>query len=92
VLLADACRSFTDRCVDGIEVDEARVGELVDRSLMLVTALAPVIGYDTAAKVAKTAHEQRLTLREAVEKLGVMTGAEFDAAVDPAEMIHPEEP
>src|SRR5690606_8898702 len=70
-LRADGCASFTDRCVAGLEVDRRRVDELLHRSLMLVTALSPVIGYDTAAKVAKTAHEKGITLREAVVDLGV---------------------
>ena len=88
-LLADASRSFTDRCVEGLAVDRARVEHLLSASLMLVTALAPKIGYDTAAKVAKTAHERGITLREAAEQLEVMTGAEFDAAVRPEDMIGP---
>jgi fumarate hydratase, class II len=88
-LLADASRSFTDRCVEGLEVDRARVEHLLNASLMLVTALAPKIGYDTAAKVAKTAHDKGITLREAAEQLEVMTGAEFDAAVRPEEMVSP---
>ena len=88
-LLADACRSFAEHCVAGLEVDERRVDELLHRSLMLVTALAPVIGYDTAAKVARTAHEDGITLREAVQKLGALSGAEFDAAVVPKDMTRP---
>jgi fumarate hydratase class II len=88
-LLGDACASFTDHCVKGLELDEKRVDELLHRSLMLVTALAPVIGYDAAAKVAKTAQEEDTTLRAAAIKLGVLSGEEFDRAVRPEEMIHP---
>ena len=69
-LLADAARSFTDNCVVGIEADEKRIRELMERSLMLVTALAPKIGYDKAAKIAKTAHENGTTLREEAVRLG----------------------
>jgi fumarate hydratase class II len=89
-LVADACKSFNERCVAGIEPNEARIRDLLDKSLMLVTALAPVIGYDTAAKVAKNAHEKGTTLRESALELGVMTGDEFDAAVVPEEMIAPQ--
>ena len=86
-LLADASRSFTERCIDGLEVDRERVKHLLGASLMLVTALAPKIGYDQAAKVAKTAHEQGITLREAASQLGVMSGEEFDEAVRPEDMV-----
>jgi fumarate hydratase, class II len=88
-LLGDGCRSFQKNCVEGMAPSTRRIGELLGQSLMLVTALSPVIGYDTAAKVAKAAHEEGLTLREAVQKLGVMTGEEFDRAVRPEDMIHP---
>jgi fumarate hydratase class II len=90
-LLADACDSFREKCIDGLELDADRVDSLMRQSLMLVTALNRHIGYDSAAKVAKTAYEQNLTLREAVERLGLMTGAEFDAAVVPGEMVGPRE-
>jgi fumarate hydratase class II len=86
-LLADACDSFRENCVAGLELDRARVDELMRRSLMLVTALNRHIGYDKAAKVAKTAHAEGLTLREAAVKLGFMTGEAFDAAVVPEEMV-----
>jgi fumarate hydratase, class II len=89
-LLGDASKCFNERCVAGIEPDARRIKELVGQSLMLVTALAPVIGYDTAAKVAKTAHEEGITLRQAALDLGVMSGEEFDAAVKPEDMIAPD--
>ncbi len=88
-LLTDASKSFQTHCIEGLEVDRKRVDELLHRSLMLVTALAPVIGYDTAAKVAKTAHEDGITLRQAVEKLGVLSGEQFDEAVRPEDMTRP---
>jgi fumarate hydratase class II len=86
-LLGDAADSFRIRCIAGLGVDEARVAELVERSLMLVTALAPKIGYDAAAKVARLAHERGLTLREAALQLGVMTAEELDAALRPETML-----
>src|SRR5687768_9389984 len=86
-LLADSCRSFTDNCIAGIEADEERIHELMERSLMLVTALAPKIGYDNAAKVAKTAHKNGTTLREEAVALGLVTGEEFDEIVRPEKMI-----
>ncbi len=88
-LLGDSCATFNDNCIAGLEVNQQRVNELLHRSLMLVTALAPVIGYDQASKVAKTAHEQGKTLRETVIDLGVMTGDAFDRAVRPEDMIGP---
>ncbi len=88
-LLADACRSFREFCVEGLEVDRARVAELLQRSLMLVTALSPTIGYDRAAQVAKQAHAQGTTLKEAAVALGFLTAEEFDSAVDPVAMAHP---
>ena len=78
-LLADACRSFTDNCVVGIEADRERIAKLLNESLMLVTALNPKIGYDNAAKVAKKAHKEGTTLKQAVLELGLLTEAEFDA-------------
>ncbi len=88
-LLGDATRSFTDNCVVGIEADIARIDELMRRSLMLVTALAPTIGYDNATKVAKVAHANGSTLREEAVALGFVTGEEFDAIVRPENMIAP---
>jgi fumarate hydratase class II len=88
-LLGDAARSFTDNCVVGIKANEPRIRELTERSLMLVTALAPRIGYDTAAKIAKTAHQKGTTLREEAVGGGHVTGAEFDRLVRPEKMIRP---
>jgi fumarate hydratase class II len=88
-LLADSMECFHDRCIVGLEPNAARIQEHLERSLMLVTALNPHIGYDKAAQVAKKAYAEGTTLREAVEALGFMTGAEFDAAVKPDEMIGP---
>jgi fumarate hydratase class II len=88
-LLADASRSFTDNCVIGIRANEARIHELLERSLMLVTALAPKIGYERAAKIAKTAHANGTTLREEAIRLGYVSAAEFDRVVRPEKMIRP---
>ncbi len=86
-LLAIGMDSFADRCVAGLQPNAPRIAELVDRSLMLVTALAPEIGYDNAARIAKTAHEQGLTLREAGLKLGLVDAATFDRLVRPEKMV-----
>jgi fumarate hydratase class II len=86
-LLADACVSFADRCVIGIEADQARIAELMARSLMLVTALSPHIGYDNAARIAKKAHAEGKTLKQAAIELGLLTAAEFDAWVRPEDML-----
>ena len=86
-LLTVAMTSFAERCVAGLEADERRIGELVDRSLMLVTALAPEIGYDNAAKIAKHAHEHDQTLREAGLELGLVDDATFDRLVRPETMV-----
>jgi len=88
-LMADACVSFTDNCVVGIEPRRDNIKAGVERSLMLVTALAPKVGYDNAAKIAKTAHKNGTTLREEALKTGLVTGEEFDAIVRPEDMIHP---
>ena len=88
-LLADVARSFTEHCVKGIRADEKRIRELMERSLMLVTALAPKIGYDNAAKVAKSAHASGTTLKEEAVRLGFVSGAEFDRLVQPGKMTHP---
>jgi len=88
-LLADASRSFTDNCVVGIRADEKRIKELMERSLMLVTALAPKIGYDNAAKVAKLAHQRGTTLREEAIRGGFVSEKEFDRLVRPEKMIRP---
>ena len=88
-LVTDAARSFTDHCVVGIEANEPRIRELMERSLMLVTALAPEIGYDKAAEIAKAAHERGTTLREEALKLGYISGEAFDRIVRPEKMIRP---
>ena len=88
-LMADAAVSFTDNCVVGIEAREDNIRAGVERSLMLVTALAPKIGYDNAAKIAKTAHKNGTTLREEAVGGGYVTEAEFDEAVRPEKMISP---
>ncbi len=88
-LMADSAHAFTDKCVVGIEANEERIDELLQRSLMLVTALAPTIGYDNATKVAKTAHKNGTTLREEAVRLGFVTEAEFDKVVRPELMIKP---
>ena len=86
-LLAIGMDSFAERCVEGLEANEKRIAELVDRSLMLVTALAPEIGYDNAAKIAKHAHAQGLTLKEAGLALGLVDEATFDRLVRPENMV-----
>jgi fumarate hydratase class II len=88
-LLADASASFADRCVAGIEANRGRIDELLHRSLMLVTALSPHIGYDKAAEVAKKAHREDLTLREAVLALGYVTAEQFDLWMQPRDMLEP---
>jgi len=88
-LLSDAARSFREHCVEGIRADEKRIHELMQRSLMLVTALAPKIGYDNAAKVAKTAHAHGTTLKEEAVRLGFVSAEEFDRLVQPDKMTHP---
>jgi fumarate hydratase class II len=88
-LLGDAAASFTDNCVTGIRANEPRMRELMQRSLMLVTALAPRIGYDKAAQVAKAAHANGTTLREEAVRLGFVSGAEFDRLVRPEKMTCP---
>ena len=88
-LLADACESFTDNCVVGIEANESNIKKHLENSLMLVTALNPVIGYDNAAKVAKKAHKENKTLKEAAIELGLLTSEKFDEVVRPEKMIGP---
>src|SRR6266850_175983 len=88
-LLADGQRSFEEHCARGIEADSARIGELMERSLMLVTALAPHIGYDKAAEIAKKAHREDSTLREAALALGYVSAQDFDRWVKPEAMIGP---
>jgi fumarate hydratase class II len=88
-LLADASLSFADNCIAGIKADQARIDELMRRSLMLVTALAPKIGYDKAAAIAKAAHKNGTTLREEAVKSGAITAVDFDRIVKPEEMTRP---
>jgi fumarate hydratase class II len=88
-LLADSCNSFVEHCANGIEVNREQIDHYVKNSLMLVTALAPKIGYDNAAKVAHTAHHEHSSLREAAIKLGFTTGEEFDKLVRAEDMTHP---
>ena len=86
-LLAVGMTSFAERCVEGMEANERQIAELVGRSLMLVTALAPEIGYDNAANIAKHAHKQGLTLKEAGLELGLVDEATFDRVVRPELML-----
>jgi fumarate hydratase class II len=88
-LLTDACDRFREFCIEGLEPDVERIAQHLNDSLMLVTALAPSIGYDNAALVAKKAHKEGTTLREAVIALELLSGDDFDAAVVPADMTHP---
>ncbi|HYV89550.1 MAG TPA: class II fumarate hydratase, partial [Candidatus Polarisedimenticolia bacterium] len=88
-LLSDACVSFTDNCVVGIEANRARIDELMQKSLMLVTALTPHIGYDNAAKVAKKAQKENTGLKEAAMALGFLTAEQFDQWVRPQDMVGP---
>lgn len=88
-LLADACNSFTDNCVVGIEANKDRISQLLNESLMLVTALNPHIGYDNAAKAAKKAHHEGTTLKAAAMALGLLTNEQFDQWVRPEDMIAP---
>jgi fumarate hydratase, class II len=88
-LLSDACRSFTDHCIAGIQLDHDRIRENVANSLMLVTALTPKIGYDKAAEIAHKAHHDHSSLRAAALKLGYLTEKEFDELVRPEKMTHP---
>ena len=88
-LLGDSASAFTDNMVVGIEANTARIEKLMQESLMLVTALAPTIGYDNATKVAKTAHKNGTTLREEAIALGFVDGETFDRVVRPEDMIGP---
>ena len=86
-LLAIGMDSFRERCLDGLEADEQRIGDLLDRSLMLVTALAPEIGYDNAAAIAKHAHKKGMTLKQAGLELGLVDEGTFDRVVKPEDMV-----
>ncbi|MFI5204758.1 MAG: class II fumarate hydratase, partial [Flavobacteriales bacterium] len=86
-LIGDACVSFNDRCAEGIEPNKDIIKRHMENSLMLVTALNPHIGYENAAKIAKKAHKENKTLREAAVELGLLTSEQFDQWVKPAEMV-----
>jgi fumarate hydratase class II len=88
-LLKDACRGFVEFCIEGLELNRARIEENLRTSLMLVTALNPHIGYDNAAKIAKNAHKKGINLRESAVELGLLTAEQFDEYVKPEEMTHP---
>ena len=88
-LLTDVCDNFREFCIEGLEPDREQIAEYVADSLMLVTALNPVIGYDKAAEIAKKAHKDKTRLREAALSLGYLTAEEFDAALKPEDMTHP---
>src|SRR6201986_493761 len=88
-LLTDACRSFREHCVEGMQLDTDRIESNVNNSLMLVTALSPKIGYDKSAQIAHKAHHERMSLREAALKLGYLTEKELDEVVRPDTMTHP---
>ena len=86
-LLGDACGAFTDNLIDGLEADETRIDKLMRESLMLVTALAPEIGYDNATKVAKTAHKNGTTLKQEAIALGFVDAETFERVVRPENMV-----
>ena len=88
-ILGDACEKLRQFSVEGTQLNRKRIDEMLGRSLMLVTALSPVIGYDKAAEIAKTAHKEHSTLRATAIKLGYLTGEEFDATLRPEKMTHP---
>ncbi len=88
-LLTDVCHGFVEFCIRGMELNREKIAEYVERSLMLVTALSPRIGYDRAAQLAHTALKEGLSLREANRKLSYLTDAEFDRLVRPEAMTHP---
>ena len=88
-LMTDGCTNFRLFLVEGTQPNRRKINEYVDRSLMLVTALAPVIGYDKASKIAHHALDTDVTLKEAALQLGFVTEAEFDRVVDPAKMVRP---
>ncbi|RYZ75119.1 MAG: class II fumarate hydratase, partial [Proteobacteria bacterium] len=88
-LISDACESFQEHCVEGIQVNKPQVKRHLENSLMLVTALNPHVGYDNAAKIAKYAHENDTTLKDAAQKLNLMEPAKFDELVRPEDMLGP---
>ena len=88
-LLADAMDSFGKNCIAGIRPNEEKIKENLEKSLMLVTALSPHIGYENSAKIAKLAYQENLTLKEAAQKLDLVSPEQFDAWVVPENMVHP---
>ncbi len=88
-LLGDAANSFNDNCAVGIEANEEKIDHFLHNSLMLVTALNPVIGYENAAKVAKTAYKENKSLKQVAVELGLVTAEQFDEVLQPAQMVHP---
>jgi fumarate hydratase class II len=88
-ILTDGCRNFRAFLVEGTLPNRDQIREYVERSLMLVTALSPIIGYDQASRIAHYANDNNLTLKEAALKLGILSEAEFDRIVDPMKMVHP---
>jgi fumarate hydratase class II len=90
-ILSDVCRTFREFCVEGLKPNRERIAELVGSSLMLVTALSPKIGYDKAAEIAKKAHHEGTTLKEAALSLGYLTEEEYDESVKPERMVGPDE-
>jgi fumarate hydratase class II len=90
-IISDSCRSFSDKCVNGLEANEDNIKAHLENSLMLVTALNPHIGYDNAAKIAKNAHKKGLTLRESALELELLTDQQFEEWVRPELMIGPKE-
>jgi fumarate hydratase class II len=88
-LLAGGCHSFRQHCIEGMEADRNRIGQLLDQSLMLVTALTPAIGYDRASAIAKHAHQHQLSLKEAALILGTISAEDFDQLVQPHQMVGP---
>ena len=89
-ILSDSCCSFTEFCIDGIEVNQERINHYLENSLMLVTALNPIIGYDKAAKIAHKAYHDNTSLKQACVELGFLTAADFDKYVDPGKMVYAE--
>jgi len=88
-IMADSAKSFSNYCIKGLKADKKRIKNLLDNSLMLVTALSPKIGYDNAAKIAKIAYKNGTTLREEVVKSGMVSEKEYDKIVDPKKMVKP---
>jgi len=88
-LLGDACNSFNDHCAVGIEPNQDKIDHFLHNSLMLVTALNPVIGYENSAKVAKTAYKENKTLKQVAVELGLVTAEQFDEVVKPEKMVSP---